>query len=198
MRWVDAAWNGDRGTGSTGGYAKLGAHLYDATGRRTRSYLSEAQKASDWLTRYLYSSYLGGSRGTTESLEGQDAIIGLALDAGGNAYVTGTTLSRDFPVTANAVQRSLAGGACDMFGSPCPDAFMTKITAGGPGVVPKVNVTATPTDLPIGGTFTASLTVAAAEAASSPRISSARSLVTPCRNSALSEPSQFPVCTRCP
>ena len=107
-------------------------------------------------TRFLYASYLGGSRGTTESLEGEDAIIGVALDGNGNAYVTGYTLSRDFPVTGNAVQRSLAGGACDYFGSPCPDAFMTKITAGGPGVVPKVNVKVTPTDLATGGTFTAS------------------------------------------
>jgi hypothetical protein len=70
-------------------------------------------------TRYVYASYLGGSRGTTESVEGEDAIVGLALDANGNAYVTGYTLSRDFPVTGNAAQRTLSGGACDYFGSPC-------------------------------------------------------------------------------
>ena len=54
------------------------------------------------------------------------------------------------------MQRSLSGGACDYFGSPCPDAFVTKITAGGPGLVPQVNVAVTSTDLTTGGTFTAS------------------------------------------
>ena len=107
-------------------------------------------------TRFVYATYLGGSTGTTESQEGQDAIVGLALDGNGNAYVTGYTLSRDFPATGNAVQPRLSGGACDYFGSPCTDAFMTKITAGGPGVVPKVNVTVTPTDVAKGGVITAS------------------------------------------
>jgi hypothetical protein len=107
-------------------------------------------------TSFVYASYLGGSRGTTDSLEGIDALVGIAIDGNGNAYVTGETLSRDFPVTANAVQKTLAGGPCDARGSPCSDAFMTKITAGGPGVVPAVNVTVTPTDLAPGGTFTVS------------------------------------------
>jgi hypothetical protein len=107
-------------------------------------------------TRFVYASYLGGSTGTTDSTEGMDSLIGIAIDGNGNAYVTGDTLSRDFPVTANAVQKTLAGGACDMFGSPCSDAYMTKITAAGPGVVGRVNVTVTPTDISPGGTLTAS------------------------------------------
>jgi hypothetical protein len=37
VRWVDASFNSDRATDSTGGWAKLGAHLYDATGRRSQS-----------------------------------------------------------------------------------------------------------------------------------------------------------------
>jgi len=113
-------------------------------------------KLNPTATRFAYASYLGGSTGTTDSTEGMDAIIGIAIDGNGNAYVTGDTLSRDFPVTANAVQKTLAGGVCDIFGSPCSDAFMTKITAGGPGVVGRVNVTVTPTDLANGGTFTVS------------------------------------------
>ena len=79
-------------------------------------------KLNPTATRFVYASYLGGSTGTTDSVEGEDAIVGIALDGNGNAYVTGQTYSRDFPVTANAVQRALAGGACDIFGSPCPDA----------------------------------------------------------------------------
>ena len=113
-------------------------------------------KLNPTATRFVYASYLGGSTGTTDSVEGEDAIIGIALDGNGNAYVTGETYSRDFPVTANAVQRILAGGACDIFGSPCPDAFMTKINSTGPAAVPKINVTVTPTDVSPGGTITAS------------------------------------------
>jgi len=43
-----------------------------------------------------YSTYLSGSKVDTAS--------GLALDVGGNAYVTGTTTSTDFPTTLGAIQ----------------------------------------------------------------------------------------------
>lgn len=65
----------------------------------------------------LYSTYLGGS--------GTDAIDALVVDASGNAYVTGNTLSLNFPTTANAFQSSFAGG--DIGG----DAFVTKLNANG-------------------------------------------------------------------
>lgn len=45
-------------------------------------------------SQLLFSSYLGGN-----SL---DAADGIALDASGNAYVTGGTVSPDFPTTSNA------------------------------------------------------------------------------------------------
>jgi len=60
-----------------------------------------------------YSSYLGG----TSFDEGN----GIAVDPNGNVYVTGTTNSRDFPVTDDAFQGSLAGGT---------DAFVAKISLG--------------------------------------------------------------------
>jgi hypothetical protein len=53
-------------------------------------------------TALVYSTYLGGSTG-----DGANAI---ALDSTGNAYVTGSAGSPDFPVTANAFQVNKGGG----------------------------------------------------------------------------------------
>jgi len=60
-------------------------------------------------TALLYSTFLGGS-GTIILGQGADVGIGIAVDALGNAYVTGTTNSPDFPTTAGAFQRSSGGG----------------------------------------------------------------------------------------
>jgi hypothetical protein len=64
----------------------------------------------------IYSTYLGGSG--EEEINGP----GLAVDAAGNAYLTGITNSTDFP-TANALQRAYGGGASD--------AFVAKLNADG-------------------------------------------------------------------
>jgi len=58
----------------------------------------------------VYSTYLGGSGGET----GYDIGYGIAVDAMGNAYVTGDTRSSDFPTTAGAFDSTL-GGCCDAF-----------------------------------------------------------------------------------
>jgi len=64
----------------------------------------------------IYSTYLGGS--------GNDTGYGIAVDAGYDVYVTGTTTSSNFPATATAFQQHLAGGI---------DGFVTKLApAGGP------------------------------------------------------------------
>src|SRR5512132_494930 len=62
----------------------------------------------------VYSTYLGGS--------GFDRGDGIAVDDRGNAYVTGGTISADFP-TVNAVQPAFAGGLFD--------AFVTKLDRNG-------------------------------------------------------------------
>jgi hypothetical protein len=64
-----------------------------------------------------YSTYLGGS--------GADTASGIAVDSSGNAYVTGNTLSSDFP-TASPLQSANGGGG---------DAFVTKLNAAGNALV---------------------------------------------------------------
>src|SRR5438876_7048292 len=53
---------------------------------------------------------------------GDDYGNGIAVDASGNAYVTGDTASWDFPVTAGAAQTTLGGGI---------DAFVAKLNSDG-------------------------------------------------------------------
>ncbi len=103
----------------------------------------------------LYSSYLGGGDVHGNYLEGWDTAYGVAVDAAGNAYVVGQTLSFNFPVTGDAVDGSLDAGTCGVV-SQCGDGFVTKIAAGGPGATPAVRVSATPAAVPAGGTITAS------------------------------------------
>src|SRR5439155_3895402 len=61
----------------------------------------------------LYSTYLGGSN--------YDWGQGIAVDADGNAYVTGGTRSIDFPTTAGAFQTTSRGG----------EAFVAKVNKSG-------------------------------------------------------------------
>ena len=74
-------------------------------------------KLSSSGSAILYSTYLGGNgTGTPEQANA------LAVDSGGNAYVTGVTNSSNFPVTSGAFQTTYNG---------MQDAFITKINAAG-------------------------------------------------------------------
>ena len=64
----------------------------------------------------VYSTYLGGSQG--------EVAYGIAGDSAGNIYVTGYTLSPDFPTTADAFEPNWGGGI---------DLFLTKLKPGIPG-----------------------------------------------------------------
>jgi len=106
-------------------------------------------------TRLVYSSYLGGSRSGSSPSTGSDMGTDIVLDEAGNAYVAGYTLSFDLPTTPDAFQPNLGGGVCDYFGGPCGDAFLAKISAGGPGVTPAIRLTVNPADAAPGGTIVA-------------------------------------------
>jgi Beta-propeller repeat len=68
----------------------------------------------------VYGTYLGGS--------GSDVGLGIAVDGGGNAHVTGGTFSTNFPTTASAVQPAATAGGSR-------EAFVTKLNPSGTGHV---------------------------------------------------------------
>jgi hypothetical protein len=69
-------------------------------------------------TALTYSTLLGGS--------GADSGHGIAVDAAGQAHVTGSTASTDFPVTPGAVQGTARGGT---------DVFVARLAPGGDRLV---------------------------------------------------------------
>lgn len=64
----------------------------------------------------IYSAYVGGS--------GTDVLAGVAVDAGSNIYLAGSTTSTDFPTTSNAFQTNLTGFPAVSHG------FVTKLGLG--------------------------------------------------------------------
>jgi hypothetical protein len=76
----------------------------------TDAFVTKLNPAGNGL---VYSTYLGGS--------GEDDGYGIAVDAAGSAYVTGLTLSSDFP-TMNPFQTTSGGRT---------DAFVTKLNPAG-------------------------------------------------------------------
>jgi hypothetical protein len=85
-------------------------------------------------TALVYSTFIGGS----SSEEGQD----IALDIAGNAYVVGTTNSRDFPTTESAFDRSY---------NVTTDVFVTKLNSTGSALVYSTYLGGTSLDYAYGG-----------------------------------------------
>jgi hypothetical protein len=80
-----------------------------------------------------YSTYVGGTS--------WDEGVGFALDTSGYAYVSGWTMSGDFPITSPNFQRTLAGGA--NYG----DAFVFKMNPTGTALVYSTYIGGTGDDL---------------------------------------------------
>jgi hypothetical protein len=90
-----------------------GIGIYNST--QFRMFLTKFNSTGSTL---LFADYFGGT-------SADDEAYGIALDSAGDAYVTGSTTSSDFPVM-NAYQSTLAGSQ---------DAFLTKFAADGSSIV---------------------------------------------------------------
>ena len=80
---------------------------------------SSVAKLNPLLTDLEYSTSVRGS------VFGS-SIEGIAVDAAGNAYLTGEVRVDDFPITSNAFQRNKGGGG---------DSFLTKLNAAGDSIL---------------------------------------------------------------
>jgi hypothetical protein len=101
----------------------------------------------------VFSTYLGGSG------EEDHFLAGIAVDSSNNMYVTGDTLSSDFPVTGNAHQATITKNC-----GTCRDAFVVKISP----LDPKFTVAVaaiTPSSISRGSTGTSTVTVTSSGAA---------------------------------
>jgi uncharacterized protein (TIGR03437 family) len=82
-------------------------------------------------SQLLYSTYLGGRE--------DDVASAIAIDGNGNAYITGFTLSTNFPTTTGAFQTTFGGAGGQLDKPACNglpwfnsgDAFVTKLNATG-------------------------------------------------------------------
>ena len=83
-------------------------------------------KFDDTGTNLIYLTYLGGSK--------DDLVAGIAVDAAGNAFVTGFTDSPDFPTT-NALYPNI-GGVQNSRNKAFPgDAFVAELDSGGSNLI---------------------------------------------------------------
>jgi uncharacterized protein (TIGR03437 family) len=71
----------------------------------------------------MWSTFLGGSQ--------DDAGLAIAVDGGGNAIVAGFANSTNFPVTANAQQKTFGGIGPAGYTDPTGDGFVAKVSADG-------------------------------------------------------------------
>jgi hypothetical protein len=96
---------------------------YQTTSTDTSSSFSDAfvlkiDPTKSGAASLIYSTLLGGSS--------VDEATAVTVDGAGNAYVTGQTLSNDFPTTSSAMQPALGGGY---------DAIVSEVNPGGDGLM---------------------------------------------------------------
>ena len=118
---IDATGNAYVTGSTTSSNFPTAAAFQPASGGGQDAFISKLGPSGNTL---IYGTYLGGSGGIAGAPEGGQAI---AVDAAGSAYVAGVTSSRNFPVTAGALQSAHAGGG--------QDAFVVKLNPAGSALV---------------------------------------------------------------
>jgi uncharacterized protein (TIGR03437 family) len=79
-------------------------------------------------TQLVYATYIGGSA--------YDQINHIAVDQHGNAWVSGGTMSTDFPVTADGAQRNPSGtNSCSSSIPLCFSSFVLELNSTGSGLI---------------------------------------------------------------
>jgi len=104
------------------------AGAFDRTGAAQNFAEAFVSKLNASGTALIYSTFIGGSN--------MEFGRRIAIDAAGNAYITGQTKSSNFPVTANAFDRTLnIPPNCPRCATDNTDGFVTKLNASGSALV---------------------------------------------------------------
>lgn len=126
---IDASGNLIVGGGTQSADLAISSGAYGRTFQGVESgFLAKITLSQISQTPILFLSYLGGITAST-------SVFGVASDASGNIYATGSTNSPNFPVTSGAYQATLAG-------APSGTNFQTNLFAGD-AFVAKLNPAAT-------------------------------------------------------
>jgi len=117
-------------TSSSNFPTSLGALQAVSGGGDTDAFIAQMDTTKSGVASLVFSTYLGGSN--------RDAAGAVAVDATGSVFVTGLTISSDFP-TANPMQASCAscpaGSDTNLIPAAVADAFVTKLNATGTALV---------------------------------------------------------------
>lgn len=106
---------------TSGAFQKSAAFLVNGLSQ-SHAFVAKLNPAG---TALVYCTFLAGS--------GSDSAQAIAVDAAGNAYVTGQTSALDFPVTAGALEKTVPPATNLLF--PISHGFVAKLNPAGSGLV---------------------------------------------------------------
>lgn len=128
---IDA--NGDiyvAGRTSSTNFPTIAGAYQTSYGTNTDAFVTKMNSTG---TSVIYSTYIGGSN--------NEQANDIAVDASGNAYITGFTKSTDFDITSGVFQTSHAGG---------DDVYVTKINASGSSLLYSTFIGGSSNDIALG------------------------------------------------
>jgi hypothetical protein len=101
--------------------------IQEIPGAVRQAFVAKLNPANQNNAQLVYSTYLGGTGGNVKGVMTGDEGHAIAIDQSGNAYVTGSTASTDFPTSSTnpPLQATLSGGTGDI------DAFVVKVNPTG-------------------------------------------------------------------